>query len=64
MFKERLKERRGQLGLSQEAVAEMVYVTQQNIAAYEKGIRKPSLDIFVALCDALDCSADYLLGKV
>lgn len=63
MFKERLKERREQLKLSQAALAEKVCVTQQIIAAYEKGVRKPNCDIVAALADALECSADYLLGR-
>lgn len=63
MFKERLKERREQLGLSQAALGEKVCVTQQIIAAYEKGIRKPNSDIVVELCNVLECSADYLLGR-
>lgn len=63
MFKERLKERREQLGFSQSSLAERVCVTQQVIAAYEKGIRKPNSDIVIELCNALDCSADYLLGR-
>ena len=63
MFKLRLKARREQLGLSQAALAEKVYVTQQMIAAYETGIRRPNLDIFTAIADVLECSADYLLGR-
>jgi len=63
MFKERLKERREQLGLSQAALGEKACVTQQMIAAYENGIRKPSLEVFLAICDALQCTADYLLGR-
>ncbi len=63
MFKERLKERREQLGLSQAALAAKVCVTQQFIAACEIGVRKPNCDIVAALADALDCSADYLLGR-
>lgn len=63
MFKLRLKERREQLGLSQAALAERVYITQQMIAAYETGIRKPNLDIFAAIANVLECSTDYLLGR-
>ena len=63
MFKDRLKEVRESRGLSQAALAEKVYVTQQNIAAYEKGIRKPSIEILAALAQELQCSADYLLGR-
>lgn len=62
-FGERLKEARESRALSQSALADMVCVTQQSIAAYEKGIRKPTLEILSAICDALTCSADHLLGR-
>lgn len=64
MFKDRLKERRESLKLSQAALAGQVCITQQMIAAYEKGIRKPNSDVLAALADALQCTADYLLGRV
>lgn len=63
MLKERLKERREQLGLSQKALAEKTGVVQQTIAGYETGSRKPDSDIINVLADVLECSTDYLLGR-
>lgn len=34
------------------------------VSHYENGSRMPSLANLVALCDALDVSADWLLGRV
>lgn len=62
MFKDRLKERRESLKLSQAALAGQVCITQQMIAAYEKGIRSPSLSVLKAIALTLHCSADYLIG--
>lgn len=62
MFKDRLKERRESLKLSQAALAEQVCVSQQMIAAYEKGIRSPSLSVLRVIALTLHCSADYLIG--
>lgn len=63
MFKLRLKEKREERGMTQCKLAEKVYISQQIIAAYEVGIRKPSLDVLIAIADVLDCTTDYLLGR-
>ena len=63
MFKSRLKEKREERGMTQCKLAEKVYISQQIIAAYEVGIRKPSLDVLSAIADVRDCTTDYLLGR-
>ena len=63
MFKDKLKERRKELGMSQTELAGRVYLSQQLIAAYELGVRTPGTETLSALADALDCSTDYLLGR-
>lgn len=63
MFKEKLKKRREELGLSQTDLAGKVYLSQQLISAYELGVRTPGMETLSALADALDCSTDYLLGR-
>jgi transcriptional regulator with XRE-family HTH domain len=49
-------------GLTQSQLAERVGITQAFLAEIEKGRKRPSLDVLEKLCDALGCSADYLLG--
>ena len=61
-FCERLKETRKDSGMSQKEVAELVGVGASCYANYEQGIREPSLEILVKICEALDVSADFLLG--
>lgn len=63
MQKERLKARREALGLSQTDLARSVGLTPQAVSAYENGVRHATGDVIAAIADALDCSADYLLGR-
>lgn len=63
MLKERIKSRREALGLSQTDLARSVGLTPQAVSAYENGVRRASGDVIAAIADALDCSADYLLGR-
>jgi transcriptional regulator with XRE-family HTH domain len=47
---------------SQWQLAEKVGAKEGTICRIEIGERLPSISKFVALCTALGCSADYLLG--
>lgn len=58
-----LKEARKQAGYTQEQLAELVGVSRAAIARYETGEIEPSLETFVRLADALQVSADLLLGR-
>lgn len=48
--------------LRQVDLAEAIGVNDQTISNWEIGLRTPRADHLRALCHALDCSADYLLG--
>jgi transcriptional regulator with XRE-family HTH domain len=48
--------------LTQKELAEQVGVAQPYIAEIESGKKKPSTHVLEKLCDALGCSADFLLG--
>lgn len=58
----RISQRRKLQGLTQTLLAERVGITQAFLAEIEKGRKRPSLEVLEKLCDALGCSADYLLG--
>ena len=62
-FKSRLKELRTQMGISQEKLADMLGITKPAVSHYERGIRKPDLDMLTALCDIFNVSSDYLVGN-
>jgi transcriptional regulator with XRE-family HTH domain len=38
-------------------------ITETGYQNYEVGRRLPTFEKLQAICDALDCSADYLLGR-
>ena len=57
----RLYERRKQLHLTQEELAERVGITAQTISTAELGKKAMRADTIIRVCGALDISADYLL---
>ncbi len=63
-FKDRLKEKRSEAGLTQVELAQKVGVTARTIQNYELGDRIPSnLGIAQKLADTLGTSVEYLLGS-
>ena len=58
---DRIKSARKKMNLTQEALAEKVDVTPFYIGELERGVKTPSLDLFIKLIEVLDVSADYLL---
>ena len=59
----RLKEKREELHLKQDQVAQLVGVNRNAISTYENGTREPSLGMLVRLARLYRVSTDYLLGK-
>ncbi len=49
--------------LNQKQLANQVGITQPFLSDIEKGKRRPSIEVLQKLCDALGCSADYLLNR-
>ena len=62
IFAERLMRARQQKGLSQRQLALAVGISPRAAGQYEQGQNLPSLETFILLTEALDVSADYLLG--
>lgn len=58
-----IKNARKAKGFTQIELAKIVGVTQGNLSAWETGRWEPEIDALKKLCEALDCSADYLLGQ-
>jgi transcriptional regulator with XRE-family HTH domain len=64
VFKDRLKEKRHEAGISQAELARRVGVTSRTIQNYEMGSRKPQhMEIVQKMADALGTSVSYLLGS-
>ena len=64
IFSERLKAARLVRGLSQGDLAELSGLKPAAVSHFETGQRTPSLNNLIRLADALDVSADYLLGRI
>ena len=64
VFKERLKEKRLQSGLTHAALAEKAGVTARTIQNYELGTRKPAnMEVIQRIADTLGTTTEYLLGS-
>lgn len=62
--RERLRQLRKALGLSQAQLAAAVHITQQHYSLIERGLRNPSLDIALAIAQALDADPRDLFSDV
>lgn len=61
--KERLKEKRIELGLTQEQLGKAVGISKVSICDYEKGKDRPKLTHFESLADTLGVTMDYLMNR-
>lgn len=57
----RLRELREQKHMSQQALAEVLHVTQQSVYKYEHNLAVPDLDILIHIADFFHTSIDYLV---
>ena len=61
-FAENFKAARNKLGLSQEELANKLYISRQSISRYENGTAEPSIDMLKEICHILDLSMEQLIG--
>ena len=61
-FAKAIHNRRKELGLTQEELAERVGTTKQVVSKYENGQRSPKVVMANAFADALETTLDELLG--
>ena len=57
---DRIKERREQLGMTRDELADKIGVARSAIGNYETNYSVPKIDILYKLFDALKCDANYL----
>ena len=62
-YSERIRELRKMRGMSQQDLANKLDLNKVAISQYERGVRRPSIDIVSALCDIFNVSSDFLLGE-
>lgn len=64
VFKDRLKEKRLEAGLTQTELAKKAGVSARTVQNYEMGTRKPrNLEVIQQIAEALKTTPDYLLGS-
>lgn len=59
----RIKILREELNMTQQELADKLDGAKSTVAMYEKGDRKPSMEVLLKLSEIFNCSIDYLLGK-
>ena len=65
MFAKRIRIAREAKGFaSQQSLADALGVAQSTVANWEGGRREPNFELTRKLCDCLEVSSDYLLGRV
>ena len=62
LYMDKFRQFRQENGITQAQVSEMLGITQQQYFKYEKGINELPIRYLVAICQAYDISADWLLG--
>lgn len=60
---QRIKQQRIKKGLTQEKLSEAIGVGPSHMSHIESGSTVPSLEVFISILNALDCSADELLCR-
>ncbi|MBQ4546110.1 MAG: helix-turn-helix transcriptional regulator [Oscillospiraceae bacterium] len=62
-MKFRLKNLREEYGMTQQELADKLFLTQKTINSYERGRTQPNMETLCKLSDIFDTSIDYLLGN-
>ena len=63
ILNERLKECRKRKNVTQSEIARSLDIELRSYVRYEKGDRKPDIEMLYKLADFFDVSTDYLLGR-
>lgn len=59
----RLRERRNLKGITQEELGRYIGVQKAAVQKYESGQRQPPAKTLSSICDILECTSDYLIGR-
>lgn len=60
---QRIKKKRIEKGYTQEKLSELIGVGASHMSHMESGKTIPSMEVFMNLCNILECSADELLCR-
>lgn len=59
---ERLKKLRTDRRLTQDALGQLIEVSKVSVCYYESGIRTPTLETLLKICEVLETNVNYLIG--
>ena len=62
-FNNQLKHYRQSAQLTQESLAEKLFITVRTLQFYEQGAREPSLETLIRIAEILNITTDELLGR-
>lgn len=62
-IKDRIKQLRASRGWSQQELADRLGVTNVAVSQWERGVKKPKMEIREALCDLFNVNMEYLNGN-
>lgn len=60
---QRIKQKRIEKGYTQEKLSELIGVGASHMSHIESGKTVPSMEVFISLCNVLECSSDELLCR-
>lgn len=63
MFSDKLKELRTKKGLSQKALSELLFVSQQTVGKWETNKATPNPETISKIADIFEVTSDYLLDR-
>lgn len=63
-FGNKLKEARMKKGYTQQQLSRAADINEMYLSELERGVKMPSMNVFIKLIDALEISADYILRDV
>lgn len=63
VFRKRLRETRKKRGLTQEALGNGIFVSKNEVCAYEKGTRCPPIETLFRIAEFLEVDFLWLIGK-
>ncbi|HFU5887477.1 helix-turn-helix transcriptional regulator [Enterococcus faecium] len=61
MFAQILKDRRAELGITQQDMAEKLFVTRQTVSNWENGKNFPDIPTLISISENYSLSLDYML---
>ena len=60
---DRIKDLREDADLTQQQIADMLFINRRTYSSYELGIRGIPTEILSAIADIYDTSTDYIIGR-